>query len=193
MLIHSASQLICLRGGAQRGAHLGELDIIPDGAVLLQGDTITQVGTSADLLRRFPHETRLDAHQQVVMPGFVDPHTHLIWAGDRADEFTQRLEGKSYMEIMAAGGGINATVRATRQASSSDLKAATSSRARAALRHGTTTLEAKLESLRRHKSQYVKYGDAWIRAVQSRCSFRGYEAGVEQAEAFEVVRIRCTP
>ncbi len=143
MLIHSASQLICLRGGAQRGAHLGELDIIPDGAVLLQGDTITQVGTSADLLRRFPHETRLDAHQQVVMPGFVDPHTHLIWAGDRADEFTQRLEGKSYMEIMAAGGGINATVRATRQASSSDLKAATSSRARAALRHGTTTLDAK--------------------------------------------------
>lgn len=57
----------------------------------------------------------------------------------------------------------------------------------------TTTLEAKLEALRRHKSQYAKYGDIWIHAVQSRCSFRGYEAGVEQAEAFEVVRMRCTP
>ncbi len=123
--------------------HLGELDIIPDGAVYLQDDAILQVGTSADLLQRFPDEARLDAHRQVVMPGFVDPHTHLIWAGDRANEFTQRLEGKSYMEIMAAGGGINATVQATRHASSADLKKSTSSRAWSALRHGTTTLEAK--------------------------------------------------
>ncbi|NMC46880.1 MAG: imidazolonepropionase [Chloroflexi bacterium] len=143
MLIHSASQLICLRGGPQRGAHLGELDIIHDGAVYLQDDAILQVGTSADLLQRFPDEARLDAQRQVVMPGFVDPHTHLIWAGDRANEFTQRLEGKSYMEIMAAGGGINATVQATRHASSADLKKSTSSRAWSALRHGTTTLEAK--------------------------------------------------
>ena len=143
MLIHSASQLICLRGGPQRGARLGELDIIPGGALLLRDDLIAEVGSSPDLLQRFPHEARLDAHQQVVMPGFVDPHTHLIWAGDRANEFTQRLEGKSYMQIMAAGGGINATVQATRHTDHNELKTDTSRRAWSALRHGTTTLEAK--------------------------------------------------
>lgn len=143
MLIHSASQLICLRGGAQRGSRLGQLDILEDGAVLFRDGIIQAVGSSRDLLRQYPQEEKIDADGRVVMPGFVDPHTHLIWAGDRAKEFSMRLEGKSYMEIMAAGGGINATVQATRHASSADLKKSTSSRAWSALRHGTTTLEAK--------------------------------------------------
>jgi imidazolonepropionase len=99
MLILSALIDLSAWWTPQRGAHLGEWIYIPDVAVYLQDDAILQVGTSADLLQRFPDEARLDAHRLVVMPGFVDPHTHHIWAGDRANEFTQRLEGKSYMEI----------------------------------------------------------------------------------------------
>jgi imidazolonepropionase len=77
------------------------------------------------------------------MPGLVDPHTHLVWAGDRAAEFEARLQGRTYMEIMAAGGGINATVHATRQASAEELYAQTRRRTEAMFHTGTTTAEAK--------------------------------------------------
>ncbi len=143
MLIHSASQLITLAGGPQRGERLGELGIIPDGAVLIQDETIIQTGPTQALLAAYPDEPRYDAQQQVVMPGFVDPHTHLIFIGNRAFEFEMRLEGKSYMEIMAAGGGIANTVRATRSASLEELKAEARPRMLNLLKHGTTTAEAK--------------------------------------------------
>jgi len=77
------------------------------------------------------------------MPGFVDPHTHVVWAGDRAEEFESRLAGRTYLEILQAGGGILSTVRATRQASFEDLKDQTRSRIKTMFAHGTTTLEAK--------------------------------------------------
>lgn len=143
MLIHSASQLLTLAGGAQRGSRLGELGIIEDGAVLVRDGVIVETGLSADLLEKYPQEERLDAHGRVVMPGFVDPHTHLVWAGDRAAEFEMRLQGKTYMEIMAAGGGINSTVEATRRASQAELLAQTQERAEEMFRYGTTTAEAK--------------------------------------------------
>ena len=143
MLIHSASQLLCLRGGPQRGETLGALDIIEDGAVLIRDDKIQEVGSSSDLLRRFPDEPALDARERVVMPGFIDSHTHLIWAGDRAGEFTLRLEGKSYMEIMTSGGGIASTVKATRHSTDEDLMQATAERALSMLKNGTTTVEIK--------------------------------------------------
>jgi imidazolonepropionase len=85
----------------------------------------------------------LDAGGRVVMPGFVDPHTHLVFAGDRAAEFELRLAGKTYLEILAAGGGILSTVRATRRASVAELLEQTRERAASMLRHGTTTAEAK--------------------------------------------------
>jgi imidazolonepropionase len=143
MIIHSASQLLTLSGGIQRGSQLGRLGILADGAVLLREERIEAVGTSTALLAAYPNEERLDAGGRVVMPGFVDPHTHLVWAGDRAQEFEMRLEGKTYLEIMAAGGGIVSTVRATRQASPADLLAETRARAQALVRHGVTTAEAK--------------------------------------------------
>ncbi len=143
MLIHSASQLLTLAGAPQRGEDLGRLGLIEDGAVLIEGDSIAAVGSSADLLRRYPHEEQFDAHGRVVLPGLIDPHTHLVWAGDRAAEFEMRLQGKTYMEIMAAGGGIAATVNATRQADPADLYLQTRARAMGMLRHGTTTAEAK--------------------------------------------------
>ncbi len=143
MLIHSASQLLTLQGGVQRGHQLGQLGIIEDGAVLIEQGQVAATGTSVDLLREYPHAERFDARGRVVMPGFVDPHTHLIFSGNRALEFEMRLEGKSYMEIMAAGGGILNTVKATRQASMAELKTSARSRMSGMLAHGTTTAEAK--------------------------------------------------
>ncbi len=143
MLIHSAAQLVTLTAQPQRGSRMGELNIIPDGAALIEGDRIAAVGPSRELLERYPHEEKYDASGRAVIPGFVDPHTHLIWAGNRAAEFEMRLEGKSYMEIMAAGGGIQSTVNATRAAAPADLLAQTRARAREIFALGTTTAEAK--------------------------------------------------
>jgi len=142
MLIHSAAQLLTLAGGPRRGGD-ENLGIIENGAVLIQDGRIVDVGESRSLVEKYPHEDVLDASGRVVMPGLVDPHTHLVWAGDRAAEFEARLQGKTYMEIMAAGGGINATVRATRQASPEELCTQTRCRAEAMFRNGTTTAEAK--------------------------------------------------
>ncbi len=143
MLIHSASQLLTLSGGPQRGSDLGRLGIIQDGAVLTEGEKILAVGPSEELRAAFPSEPHVDAAGKVVMPGFVDPHTHAIWAGDRATEFEMRLQGASYLEIMAAGGGILSTVRATREASLERLIEETRPRLRSMFKLGTTTAEAK--------------------------------------------------
>ena len=71
------------------------------GAILIRGETIIEVGTTTALLEKYPREPRLDARGRVVLPGFVDPHTHLVWAGERAAEFELRLQGKTYLEILA--------------------------------------------------------------------------------------------
>lgn len=143
MLVHSASQLLTIAGAPQRGHDLGRLGIIPDGAVLIRDGKIAAVGTTPELIQAYPHENALDAMGHVVMPGFVDPHTHLLWVGDRAAEFEMRLEGKTYLEILAAGGGILSTVRLTRQASLQMLLDETRPRLRNMFTHGTTTAEAK--------------------------------------------------
>ncbi len=143
MLIHSSSQLLTLSGGPQRGQSLGTLNIIPNGAVLVRGETIAAIGPTPELLAAYPNEPALDAGGRVVIPGFVDPHTHLVWAGDRSAEFELRLQGRSYMDILAAGGGILSTVRATRQASPESLMEQTRQRTQSMFRHGTTTAEAK--------------------------------------------------
>jgi imidazolonepropionase len=143
MLLHSASQLLTLAGGSQRGHELGRLAIIPDGAVLFRNGWILQTGATTELMQAYPEEERWDAQGCVVLPGFVDPHTHVIWAGDRAAEFEMRLQGQTYLEILAAGGGILSTVRATRSASIETLIDETRSRLQVLLAHGTTTVEVK--------------------------------------------------
>ena len=143
MLIHHISQLIPLTQNPQPGKTLGALNVIEHGAVLIRGEWIEAVGTEEDLLSHYLDEPRLDAGGRVVMPGFVDPHTHLVFAGDRSAEFEMRLQGKSYMEIMAGGGGINSTVRATREACFAELYAKAFQRCKIMLSHGTTTAEAK--------------------------------------------------
>ncbi len=143
VLIHSASQLLTLAGGPQRGKTLGTLGIIENGAVIVQDEKIVAVGTTEELKAAYPDEATLDAGSCVVMPGFVDPHTHLIWAGDRADEFEMKMSGTPYLDILAAGGGILSTVKATRTASMETLIAQTRPRLLRMFAHGTTTAEAK--------------------------------------------------
>ncbi|MEW6287635.1 MAG: imidazolonepropionase [Chloroflexota bacterium] len=143
MLIHSSSQLLTLAGGPQRGRALGTLGIIEDGAVVVRDEKIVAVGTTAELRASYPNEPTLDANRCVLMPGFVDPHTHVIWGGDRADEFEKKMAGKPYLEILAEGGGILSTVRATRTASIESLIAQTRPRLLRMFSHGTTTVEVK--------------------------------------------------
>jgi imidazolonepropionase len=143
MLIHSASQLLTIPGPAQRGRDLGNLGIIKNGAVLIENETIVAVGPSDEMRAIYKDEKQLDASGRVVMPGFVDPHTHLVWAGNRAAEFEMRLQGKTYLEIMEAGGGIVSTVQKTRGASLDQLLAETRPRLQQMFAYGTTTAEAK--------------------------------------------------
>ena len=144
LLITHASQLCTIpadAGGPQRGARLGDLGLIEDGALAVKDGRIVAVGASTDL--QFEAKREFDATGRVVIPGFVDPHTHVVWAGDRAGEFEMRVAGKTYMEIMATGGGIMSTVRATRAASLDELVAQTKLRLARMLAHGTTTAEVK--------------------------------------------------
>lgn len=145
LLIHSAGQLCVIPGpdGPQRGAALGTLGIIEDGAVAVQDGRILETGRSADLRAKYKTAEVLDAAGRCVTPGFVDPHTHIPWFGDRANEFEQRLAGASYMEIMAAGGGIMSTVRQTRAATLEQLVADNLPRLERMLAQGTTSAEAK--------------------------------------------------
>lgn len=146
LLITHASQLLTIPahdGGPQRGERLGDLGLIEDGALAISGGTIVDLGPTVDLAARHSAAHTVDAGGRVVMPGFVDPHTHVVFAGDRAPEFEQRIAGATYLEIMNAGGGIMSTVRATRAAGVAQLMDQTRARLDAMLRHGTTTAEAK--------------------------------------------------
>lgn len=144
LIVHRAAQLLTLAGpGPRRGAALRDLAIIHDGAVAIQNETIVAVGSTAEIAAQYQATQWLDASGRVVLPGFVDPHTHAVWAGDRAHEFELRVAGATYMEIMRAGGGIASTVGATRAASLEQLITETRPRLDRMLAHGTTTAEIK--------------------------------------------------
>jgi imidazolonepropionase len=146
LLITGASQLLTLRGvGPRRGDSLSNLGIIKDGALLLRGGVIEDIGTRAEMeaLPEARSAEKLDVGGRVVLPGFVDSHTHLIHAASRAEEYEMKIAGASYEEIARKGGGILNSVKKLRAATSAALK----KRALAALKqftaHGTTTVEAK--------------------------------------------------
>jgi imidazolonepropionase len=143
LIIHSASQLLTLAGGPQRGPALGDLGIVEDGAIAVADGNILAVGSTDEIQHQFSTQRTIDAGGAVVLPGFVDPHTHLIFAGDRAAEFEMRIAGVSYMEIMNTGGGIISTVEKTRAASIESLVTQARSRLNHMLAYGTTTAEAK--------------------------------------------------
>ncbi len=121
-LLTGAGQLVTADPVGSAGADAG-LGLVERGAVAASDGTVVFAGPEADLpdLQLAADVTRVDAGGRAVVPGFVDAHTHLVFAGDRADEFADRLRGVSYEQTLAAGGGINRTVRATRAASDDEL------------------------------------------------------------------------
>jgi imidazolonepropionase len=145
LLIHSAGQLCVVPGedGPQRGQDLGQLAVINDGAIAVDDGLILETGRTADMVAKYEGLTDIDAGGDCVLPGFVDPHTHIPWSGDRGGEFEQRLAGATYMEIMASGGGIMSTVRETRKATLEELVAENLPRLERMLSYGTTSAEAK--------------------------------------------------
>ena len=152
LIIKNISQLITqapegVNNSKPRIRHdLQKLGIIENGAIAILNDKIISVGTTGEVLSEVDvsHNTlELTGTNKTVMPGFVDPHTHLIFAGSRETELTLKLEGKTYMEILQSGGGILKTVVETRQASLNDLVYQGLTRLITMLSYGTTTIEAK--------------------------------------------------
>lgn len=145
LLIHSAAQIVTCAspGGAKRGAAMNELGMLSNGAVAIDAGRIVALGPSEELRRTCRAVEEIDAKGRVVCPGFVDPHTHVVYAGDRVDEFERRIGGESYQQIAAAGGGILSTVRATRAATPGAIVSQSRARLSEMLRLGTTTAEVK--------------------------------------------------
>ena len=142
--IVNCGELLTLRGPARprAGAELRELGIVRNGAVLIQGGHIAYAGRATGLVK--PRGAKvIDARGRVVMPGFVDAHTHLVFGGNRLADFERRLAGATYESIAAAGGGILSTVRATRAATEPNLLDLAERRLRWMIRGGTTALEIK--------------------------------------------------
>jgi imidazolonepropionase len=138
ILVHDAAQLV-------RNAD-GDIDAIHDAAVAIEDGTVVATGPTADVTEDYPAsdaETTIDASGKTVLPGYVDPHTHAAFAGDRADEFTAKLRGKTYQEISEEGGGILRTVRAVREVSQDELVERLLGHLDAMLALGTTTAEVK--------------------------------------------------
>ena len=143
-LLH-ASQLVTLSGPTRprAGKELSELGIIRDGGMLIRDGKIDGVGPSDEMEKKSRGAEIVDAGGRVVLPGFVDAHTHLVFAGNRLDDFERRARGENYEQISKAGGGIWSTVEKTRAASEHDLLVEAKKRAEWFLRCGTTTIEAK--------------------------------------------------
>jgi imidazolonepropionase len=149
MILTHIGQLATLAGNSDHpktGDELGNLAIIENGAIAIKDGTILAVGTTKDVISQIDEEPVLPAIEfpgMFAMPGLVDSHTHLIFGGSRENDFAMKLAGKTYMEILEAGGGILNTLRATRQASREDLCHSAFTYGESMLVSGTTTVEAK--------------------------------------------------
>lgn len=147
LVITDIGQLLTLYSpvpAPRRGKAMADLGLIRNAAVAVTNGRIAAVGTKQTLLKKISRKTKvISAGGRLVTPGLVDPHTHAVFAGNRAGEFEQRLAGQTYQEIAAAGGGIQATVRATRRASERELETRLLYHLTGMLSWGTTTVEVK--------------------------------------------------
>ena len=144
LIIKNAKELLTIKSeGPKFGVEMQNLGIIQDGAVAVLGEKITGVGITKEILKEYYSENIIYATEKVVMPGFVDPHTHPIFVKTREDEFEMRILGKSYKEISRSGGGIRSSVDDVRKASKEVLVELGLKRIEKMLQQGTTTIEAK--------------------------------------------------
>jgi len=151
LIIKNAAQLVTCSGfKAKQGKEMSNLHVIEDGALVIENGTIRSVGKTNDILRGFNEKETdicefnvIDAAGKAVLPGFVDSHTHFVFAGYRAEEFSWRLRGDSYMDILEKGGGILSSVEATRAATKETLIKTGVQRLNSMLSFGVTTVEGK--------------------------------------------------
>jgi imidazolonepropionase len=145
LIISNIGQLVtCASGGKpKRGAEMRDVGIVEDAGLAISDGKIVAAGRSTDILKQYRSTNVIDAGGSAVCPGFVDPHTHIVFAGDRLEEFELRIKGASYLEILARGGGILSTVQKTREASVESLVDLGLKRLDEMLAAGTTTAEVK--------------------------------------------------
>lgn len=148
LIIKNANELVTCKGrvrGPKHGKDMSSIGIIQNGAIVIENDIITDVGTTEEILKKYNENEYkiIDATDKAVLPGFVDSHTHLIFGGYRADEFSWRLRGDTYMSIMERGGGITSSVRATRNTSLEKLVEEGKKRLDKFTAMGVTTVEGK--------------------------------------------------
>jgi imidazolonepropionase len=145
-LIVNAEEMVTLAGGNQKprtGKQMHELGVVHDGAVAIREGRIVAVGKTPDVTKAFRTKYAISAKGKLVLPGFVDPHTQLVFAGSLEDEFQMRIEGASHMELLGSGGGTLKIVKETRRARVEKLVDLGLERLDSMLAHGTTTVEAK--------------------------------------------------
>lgn len=146
LIVAHAAELATATGSNDRlasGPQQTNIMTVPDGSIAVQSGKIVEVGKSRQILSRYRSRHVIDATGQTILPGLVDPHTHLVFAGSREKEVEMRVAGRNYMEILAAGGGILSTVSEIRKTGRQRLTEICRERAGSLLRHGTTTMEVK--------------------------------------------------
>jgi len=149
LIVTNIGELVTLRStfsGPRAGKYQSELGIVRKAAIAISGNLILAVGPEKDLSRQVKKDVKtriVDAKGKVVTPGLVDPHTHLVFAGNRANEFELRITGKSYQQIAEAGGGIKSSVKALRKASKKELAESSWKKLDRMVEYGTTTVEIK--------------------------------------------------
>ena len=145
MIIYNAKELLTLKGKNQprSGKEMDEVSIIKNGAIAIKDGKIVAVGETSKILEKYDSNQKIDASEKVVMPGFVDPHTHPVFVNTRENEFEMRIKGKSYVEISQSGGGIGSSIQSVREATEDKLFALSKKRIQRIVSNGTTTLEAK--------------------------------------------------
>jgi imidazolonepropionase len=146
LIIHRARQIVTVRGHNRSpaiGPEMEDLGLLEDASIAIKGEEIVSVGRSDAVMDQYSADEQIDATGRVVTPGFVDPHTHLVFAGSRESELELKIKGAGYLEILQKGGGILRTVRDTRAATKEDLLRICKQRSRNLLLHGTTTVESK--------------------------------------------------
>jgi len=144
LLIKNIGQLITVGGNKPKtGTEMKEINVIEDAFMLIDNDEISDFGKNENIKNEKQYDKIIDAEKKVVMPGFIDPHTHLVFGGDRSYEFKMRLRGIPYIDILKNGGGILSTVKATRKASFQNLLEKSNKRIDRFLSYGVTTVEGK--------------------------------------------------
>lgn len=145
LIIINAGELLTMAGPNRPrcGKEMEDLGMVKHGAVAILENRIIEVGTTEEITSKYEADSIIDAEGQVVMPGFVDPHTHVVFVNTRENEFEMRIQGKTYVEISKAGGGIRSSIQAVRDASEDELYELSVKRINNMIACGTTTLESK--------------------------------------------------